>query len=202
MNARPLTDAQISGALRAHLPQAAAPGLRDRVFDRAANTAQLRSFPSFLRALSDADPVARRRSLLLAAALLVALAVASAAAVGGLRLLEREDLATPETDYTLAIAMLKTLRNKDINFASRDRSHSAGLFGKILKHAALPLPKMVDRDARIFGAPDLLYLGFVFSERQGPEREFGLAVLKVVAKRFGGSEEGKTAKNKLKTQGG
>jgi hypothetical protein len=92
MNARPLTDAQISQALRAHLPESAAPGLRERVFDAAETTAQLRPFPSFLGALSDADPVSRRRSLLIAAALLVALAVASAAAVGALRLLQRDPI--------------------------------------------------------------------------------------------------------------
>ena len=92
MNGRPLTDAQISQALRAHLPEAAAPGLRERVFDAAETTAQLRPFPSFLGALSDADPVGRRRSVLIAAALLVALAVASAAAVGALRLLERDPI--------------------------------------------------------------------------------------------------------------
>jgi hypothetical protein len=38
MNGRRLTDAQISTALRAHLPEAAAPGLRERVFDAAATT--------------------------------------------------------------------------------------------------------------------------------------------------------------------
>lgn len=90
MNSRRLTDAQISTALRAHLPAAAAPGLRERVFEGAESTSQLRALPSFLGTLSDADPVTRRRSLLIAAALLVALAVASAAAVGALRLLERD----------------------------------------------------------------------------------------------------------------
>ena len=78
MNARPLTDAQISQALRAHLPEAAAPGLRERVMDATETTAQLRSFPSFLGALSEADPVARRRSILIAAALLLVVVVASA----------------------------------------------------------------------------------------------------------------------------
>ena len=52
----------------------------------------MRSFPSFLGALSDADPVSRRRSLLIAAALLLAVAVASAAAVGAWRLLQRDPL--------------------------------------------------------------------------------------------------------------
>jgi hypothetical protein len=90
MNGRPVTDAQISRALRAHLPERAAAGLRERVMDATETAAQLRSFPSFLGALSEADPVSRRRSLLIAAALLVALAFASAAAVGALRLLERD----------------------------------------------------------------------------------------------------------------
>ena len=40
--------------------------------------------------MTDADPVARRRSLLLAAALLVALALAGAAAVGAWRLFHRD----------------------------------------------------------------------------------------------------------------
>jgi hypothetical protein len=92
MNGRPLTDAQISSALRAHLPEAAAPGLRERVLDAAAATVQQRALPSLIGALSDADPVARRRSLLIAAALLVALALASAAAVGAWRLMQRDPI--------------------------------------------------------------------------------------------------------------
>jgi hypothetical protein len=92
MNGRPLTDAQISTALRDHLPEVASPGLRERVFDAAKTTAQLRSFPSFLGALSDADPVGRRRSLLIAAALLVALAAASATAVAAWRLIQQDPI--------------------------------------------------------------------------------------------------------------
>jgi hypothetical protein len=92
MSGRPLTDAQISKALRAHLPEAATPGLRERVLDAVETTGQLRSFPSVLGALTEADPVARRRSLLIAAALLLAVVVASAAAVGALRLLERDPI--------------------------------------------------------------------------------------------------------------
>ena len=92
MNGRRLTDAQISTALRAHLPEAAAPGLRERVFQALETTSQLRALPSFLGALSEADPITRRRSLLIAAALLVALALASAAVVGALRLFERDPI--------------------------------------------------------------------------------------------------------------
>jgi hypothetical protein len=90
MNGRPLTDAQIARALRAHLPERAETGLHQRILDAAEATPQQRALPSFLAALSDADPVGRRRSLLIAAALLLALALASAVAVGTLRLLERD----------------------------------------------------------------------------------------------------------------
>ena len=90
MNAPRLTDAQVSQALRAHLPDRAQAGLRERILEAAETTTQQRALPSFLGALSEADPVTRRRSLLIAAALLVALAIASAAAVGALRLLQRD----------------------------------------------------------------------------------------------------------------
>ena len=90
MNAPRLTEAQVSQALRAHLPDRAQAGLRERILEAAETTTQQRAMPSFLGALSEADPVARRRSLLIAAALLVALALAATAAVGALRLLERD----------------------------------------------------------------------------------------------------------------
>ena len=88
MNARQLTDAQIAEALRTWVPDRAQAGLRDQVLETAGGTTQQRPLPSFLGSLSDAGPVARQRSLLIAAALLLALAVASAAAVGALRLLQ------------------------------------------------------------------------------------------------------------------
>ncbi len=90
MNAPRLTDAQISRALRAHVPERAQAGLRERVLVAAGTTTRQRAMPSFLGALSDADPIAQRRMVLIAAALLVALAFASAAAVGALRLLQRD----------------------------------------------------------------------------------------------------------------
>jgi hypothetical protein len=92
MNAPRLTDAQIASALRAHVPDRAQTGLRDRVIEAAGTTPQQRVLPSVLGPLNDSDPIARRRMLLLAAALLVSLAFASAAAVGALRLLQRDDI--------------------------------------------------------------------------------------------------------------
>lgn len=57
MNGRPLTDARISQALRAHLPERAPAGLGARIVDAAEATRQQQALPSFLGALSDADPV-------------------------------------------------------------------------------------------------------------------------------------------------
>jgi hypothetical protein len=82
MNGRPLTDAQIARALRAHLPERAQAGLRDRILDAVEGTTQQRALPPFMAPLTDADPVVRRRNLLLVAALLVALALAGVAGVG------------------------------------------------------------------------------------------------------------------------
>jgi hypothetical protein len=90
MNGPRLTDAQISLALRAHLPDRAQSGLGSRILELVEATPQQRALPSFLGALSEADPVTRRRSLLIAAALLAALALAATAAVGALRLLDRD----------------------------------------------------------------------------------------------------------------
>ncbi len=98
MNDRRLSDAQIAAALRAHLPAQAQAGLPRRVMDAVESASQRRALPSFLGALSDADPVGARRSLLIAAALLLALALASAAAVGAWRLLQRDT--TPHLDLT------------------------------------------------------------------------------------------------------
>ena len=92
MNGRPVTDVQIAQALRAHLPTRAQAGLRERILESAETTPQQRALPSFLGALSEADPVARRRGVLIAAALLVAVALASAVAVGAWRLLQRDPI--------------------------------------------------------------------------------------------------------------
>jgi len=98
MNDRRLSDAQIAAALRAHLPAQAQAGLPGRVMDAVEITSQHRPLPSFLGVLSDADPVAARRSMLIAAALLLGLALASAAAVGAWRLLQRDTV--PKLDLT------------------------------------------------------------------------------------------------------
>jgi hypothetical protein len=91
MTGQRLTDTEIATALRAHLPAQAAPGLRLRVMDVVETTSQQRPVPTLVSPMFDADPLARRRTLLLVAALLLALA-ATATVVGAWRLLQRDPL--------------------------------------------------------------------------------------------------------------
>src|SRR5262245_62267773 len=93
MNEHRPTELQLTTALRMHLPATAPVDLRDRIQTAAIVAPRQRALPSFLGALTDADPNARQRALLLAAALLVAVALAGAAAVGAIR--HREHPALP-----------------------------------------------------------------------------------------------------------
>ena len=84
MSAYRLTDAQIAAALRAHLPAHARADVRPRIVAQVSTTRQLRPMPWMLGLLSDADPDARRRAMLLVAAALLALGMVAAAVVGTL----------------------------------------------------------------------------------------------------------------------
>ena len=74
MNGRTLTDEQISQALRAHLPDRARAGLRERVLELTETTLQQRALPSVMGALGDAEMNTRFR-VAVAAAAVVAVAL-------------------------------------------------------------------------------------------------------------------------------
>jgi hypothetical protein len=82
MSAQRLTDAQIATAVRAHLPAHARADVRMRIAAEVSTSRQRQPLPSVFALLSDADPDARRRVMLLGAALLLAVGVVAAAAVG------------------------------------------------------------------------------------------------------------------------
>jgi HEAT repeat protein len=117
-----------------------------------------------------------------------------------LRLVQRDDLATPEGDFALAIAQLRQQR-LDPTSAGRDQGNAIGLFLKLSRKEGFNLLKQLEKDSGLLSPEGLLYLGFAFTERQGADRDLGGAILKLVAKKFGSKEEGKIAKQKLKTQG-
>ncbi len=71
----------------------------------------------------------------------------------------------------------------------------------LIRRGEVPVVKNLEKDAKLLTPLDLLYLGFVLIEREGADREFGAAVLRLLVKKFGSSKEAKTAKAKLKTQG-
>ena len=96
MTAQRLTDAQISAALRAHLPAHARADVRMRIAAEIATARQRQALPSVFAALSDADPDARRRVMLLLAAALLAAGVVAAAVVGAY--LQRNDPVRITTD--------------------------------------------------------------------------------------------------------
>jgi hypothetical protein len=84
MSAQRLTDAQISVALRAHLPAHARSDVRGRITAEVATVRQAKPLPAVFSRLTEADPDARRRAMLLAAATLLVLGLAVTAAVGNL----------------------------------------------------------------------------------------------------------------------
>lgn len=113
MSDRRPTDLEIAIALRAHLPAAARADLRERVAVVVAETRQQRAFPSLAGALTDADPIVRRRSILIAAALL-AVALAASLAAGTLRLSQRSD------DLPGAHGLVAFVRRDDVFVAAAD----------------------------------------------------------------------------------
>jgi HEAT repeat protein len=117
-----------------------------------------------------------------------------------LRLVQRDDLTTPEGDLALAIAQLRQQR-LDPTGAGRDQGNAIGLFLKLSRKEGFNLLKQLEKESGLVSPEGLLYLGFAFTERQGADRDLGGAILKLVAKKFGSKEEGKIAKQKLKTQG-
>lgn len=117
-----------------------------------------------------------------------------------LRLVQRDDLSSPEGDFDLAVAQLRQQR-LDPAGAARDQGNAIGLFLKLSRREGFPLLKQLEKASALVSPEGLLYLGFVFTERQGTDRDLGGAILKLVAKKFGAKEEGKIAKQKLKTQG-
>ncbi len=117
-----------------------------------------------------------------------------------LRLLQRDDLASPEGDLALAASILRQQR-LDVAGASRDQGHAVQFVLKLSRRDGFPLVKQLEKEAGSFTPDGLLYLGFALAERQGAEREAGGSILKMVAKKFGSKEAGRIAKAKLKTQG-
>jgi hypothetical protein len=83
MTRRPLTDDQLAVGLRAHLA-GARDGLHEQILAEISTTPQEHRLPSILGRLTDADPMARRRTMLLGAVVALALSISVTATAGAL----------------------------------------------------------------------------------------------------------------------
>lgn len=117
-----------------------------------------------------------------------------------LSMLEREELSTEETEFALAVAEIK-LAPKDLTTAGRDKGHALQIMTRLIKREGFNLVKALKAEAKLLKPEDYLYIGFHFVESTGPDREFGAEILRFTAARFGRTDEGKTAKRKLHSEG-
>ncbi len=95
MNETRFTDARLARGLRAFVPAGAPSGLHDRIRAEVEETAQHRRLPGPLGLLTNTDPSARRRALLLLAAALLIAGLAVTGVVGAL-LTDRSTQIVPE----------------------------------------------------------------------------------------------------------
>lgn len=120
------------------------------------------------------------------------------AAVRALGLINRDDLLTPEIQYEVALARLHTLP------LDLTRPLEAGSpvhhLANLLRHPDFPLLERMRGERPPIPPAILLFLGFQWTQRAGPERELGGEVLKLLVARHPKSAEARTARTKLKTE--
>jgi HEAT repeat protein len=104
-------------------------------------------------------------------------------------------------DARLEIALngLK-VSSKEMDPHDRDNDPCLRSFDTLFAQDADRLEKELEK-AKFLDDADLFYVGFHFAEQIGRPRQFGIDVLKMVAKRYPKTEAGKSAKNKLKNVG-
>ncbi len=89
---------------------------------------------------------------------------------------------------------------KEMDPHDRDNDPCLRSFDTLFAQDADRLEKELEK-AKFLDDADLFYVGFHFAEQIGRPRQFGIDVLKMVAKRYPKTEAGKSAKNKLKNVG-
>ncbi len=121
------------------------------------------------------------------------------AALKYLKLLGRDPAAGLPVRLELAFCGLK-LSGKELSADSRGADPSLRQFEPVVERAAAEVLDAVGK-AKWLEADDLFYLGFHFAERNGPDRQFGADVLRLVVKGFPKAKVTAAAKNKLKAVG-
>lgn len=104
-------------------------------------------------------------------------------------------------DVRLEIALTGVkVSTKDMDPHDRENDPCLRSFDTLFAQDADRLEKELEK-AKFLDDADLFYIGFHFAEQIGRPRQFGIDVLKMVAKRHPKSEAGKSARNKLKSVG-
>jgi HEAT repeat protein len=116
-----------------------------------------------------------------------------------LRLLARDPACADGVRLEQAGCGLK-VSDHDLAAEARAADPSLAQFAAVLNRRAVDAVDFVGK-AKWLAPEDLFYLGFHFVEGRGPEKEFGVAVLRLLVRRSPGSKWAKDARNKLRSQG-
>ena len=121
------------------------------------------------------------------------------AALKYLKLLGRDPAAGLPVRLELALCGLK-LSGKDLAADSRSVDPCLRQFEPLATRDAAAVLDEIGK-AKWLEAEDLFYLGWHFGEKNGPERQFGADLLRLVVKQFPKAKVTAAAKNKLKAVG-
>jgi len=116
-----------------------------------------------------------------------------------LRPLTRGDHFDSEARYELALAGIKSARSRAA--AAGGGNNCIDLFKQLVRDPAFPLLDRLKKERTHLQTEDLYYLGFHLTEGTPGEKEVGGELLKVVAARAGTTKLGKSARNKLRSEG-
>lgn len=105
-----------------------------------------------------------------------------------------------EARYALALAGIKAARLRGAG-ASQGAGNPIDLFRHLVRDPAFPLLERLKKERGHLETEDLYYLGFTLAEGTRAEKEVGGELLKLVAARAGASKLGRSARNKLRSEG-
>jgi len=117
-----------------------------------------------------------------------------------LKPLTRGDHFDSEAKYELALAGIRSARTRGAS-TSPGSNTSVDLFRQLVRDPTFPLLDRLKKERTHLQTEDLYYLGFHLTEGGPVEKEIGGELLKVVAARAGTTKLGKSARNKLRSEG-
>ncbi len=117
-----------------------------------------------------------------------------------LKPLTRGDHFDSEARYALALAGVKAARSRG-SAAPTASGDCLDLFRQLVRDPAFPLVDRLKKERSHLQTEDLYYLGFHLAEGTPDEKAIGAELLKLVAARAGSSKLGRSARNKLRSEG-